>query len=216
MLYPLRWLLSAFSTLLRLGAGRATGRKLVKVELPILYEFAACPWCRIARETISEAGLSVLVRPCPKGGERFRPKVAELGGKAQFPFFIDEFVPDGMYESADVSMMVRKHYGAGRPLLHWLGPLNGVLSSCAVLLGFTGGRRVKLSKAQSQPLELYGSEANPGARLVKARLCSLQLEYIWHPSSSGKPRLSDPETGKIITGGRESLQYLSEQYGRWS
>ncbi len=212
MLYPLRWLLSLFSTVLRLGAGRAGSTPQTKDELPILYEFAACPWCRIAREAVSEAGLSVIVRPCPKKGTRFRPKVVELGGWAQFPFYIDEFVPDGMYESGDVAKAMRKHYGAPRPLLHWLGPINGILSSYAVLLGFTGGRKAKPSKPQTQPLEFYGSEASPAARLIKARLSSLQLEYIWHPAHVGKPRLEDPATGKKMTGGPESLKYLTSQY----
>ena len=212
MLYPIRWFLSLFSTVLRLGAGRAGRQQAPKDTLPVLYEFAACPWCRIAREAVSEAGLSVRVRPCPKGGARFRPKVTELGGRAQFPFYIDEFVPEGMYESGDVAKAMRKRYGAPRPLLHWLGPINGILSSYAVLLGFTGGRRAKPSKPQTVPLEFYGSEASPSARLVKARLCSLELEYIWHPSSKGKPRLYDPETDETVAGGRDSLRYLADTY----
>ena len=212
MFYSLRWFFSLLSTILRLGAGRPGREQTAATGMPILYEFAACPWCRIAREAVSEAGLSVLVRPCPKNGTRFRPKVKEMGGKAQFPFYIDEHVPDGMYESADVAKTMREHYGASRPLMHWLGPLNGIFSSYAVLLGFTGGRSVRPSKPQSQPLEFHGSEASPSARLVKARLSSLELEYIWHSSARGEPRLFDPQTGKTTLGGPESLLYLADTY----
>lgn len=34
--------------------------------------------------------LDVEVRPCPKGGAVWRNKAIELGGKAQFPFLVDE------------------------------------------------------------------------------------------------------------------------------
>lgn len=34
--------------------------------------------------------LDVDVRPCPKGGAVWRNKVIEMGGKAQFPFLVDE------------------------------------------------------------------------------------------------------------------------------
>lgn len=212
MLYPLRWSLSLFSTLLRLGAGRAGPTSIIKDQLPILYEFAACPWCRIARESISEAGLSVLVRPCPKGGEKFRPSVQELGGKAQFPFYMDEFVPKGMYESGDISKAMRTEYGAPRPLVHWLGLFNGILSSYAVLLGFTGGGTVSPSKPQSAPLVLYGNEASPSARLIKARLSCFELEYIWHPAHRGSPRLEDPATGETLLGGADAINYLASRY----
>ena len=214
MLYSIRWFFSFLSTVLRLGAGQPGKPSDANTALPILYEFSACPWCRIAREAISEAGLSVVVRPCPKGGTRFRPAVKEMGGKAQFPFIISEHKPDGLYESADIARMVRHVYGGRRPILHWLGPINGILSSYAILLGFTGGRAVAKSQPQTQPLELHGSEANPSARLIKARLSSLELEYVWHPGKRGQPCLIDPSTEQKMEGAPKALSYLRTQYSR--
>jgi len=50
-----------------------------------LYEFEACPFCRKVREAMSALDLDVLMFPCPKGGERYRPFV--LFGKMKATFF---------------------------------------------------------------------------------------------------------------------------------
>ena len=34
--------------------------------------------------------LEAEIRPCPKSGPRFRPEVIARGGKAQFPYLVDE------------------------------------------------------------------------------------------------------------------------------
>ena len=54
-----------------------------------LYEFEACPYCRLVREALTELDLDALIYPAPHGGKRFRPKVKELGGKQQYPFLVD-------------------------------------------------------------------------------------------------------------------------------
>src|SRR5580693_945085 len=70
---------------LRLGAGYAARPARRRPEkLLELYEFEACPFCRRVREALSEFDIDAHVRPCPKGGVRFRPRVVELGGKALF------------------------------------------------------------------------------------------------------------------------------------
>lgn len=46
-------------------------------------------WLQV-REAISVLDLDVDVRPCPKGGSVWRNKVVEMGGKAQFPYLVDE------------------------------------------------------------------------------------------------------------------------------
>lgn len=212
MLYPVHWSLSFLATVLRLGAGRGTKSAVNRPELSVLYEFEGCPWCRIAREAIANAGLSVLVRPCPKGGTRFRPDVQDLGGKAQFPYWVETADTEGLYESAAISKKVIKAHQARRPILHWLGPVNGILSSYATLLRLGAGVRVLPSRAQEGVLEFFGSEANPAARLVKERLCSLELEYIWHPQATDAVMLTDAATGKTLKGGRACLAYLLEAY----
>ena len=212
MLYPVHWLLSLLASVLRLGAGRGGAEPVTGKALPTLYEFEACPWCRIAREAISETGLSVLVRPCPKGGKRFRPEVQALGGKAQFPYLVDGESGEGMYESAAIAKLMRQEYQTSRPLVHWLGPLNGILSSYAVLLRLAAGGRARASKQQERPLEFYGAEANPAARLVKEQLCALELEYIWHTGEGSAVRLFDPASKADIRGARSARAYLRRTY----
>ena len=53
-----------------------------------LYEFEACPYCRLVREAFTELDLDALVYPTPHGGKRFRPKVEKLGGRQQFPYLV--------------------------------------------------------------------------------------------------------------------------------
>ncbi|KAF6002251.1 hypothetical protein F1559_003333 [Cyanidiococcus yangmingshanensis] len=83
-----------------------------------LYEFEACPFCRKVREAMSTLDLDVLMFPCPKGGERYRPFVQQRGGKSQFPFLIDENTGFEGYESDEIIQYLFKTYGDGRILCH--------------------------------------------------------------------------------------------------
>lgn len=40
------------------------------------------------REIVSILDIDVLFYPCPRNGPNFRPKVAEMGGKQQFPYMV--------------------------------------------------------------------------------------------------------------------------------
>src|SRR3954468_16089073 len=79
------------SSVLRLGGGYVAWKpSATKPALPLeLYDFEGCPFCRKVRETLCFLDLEAVIYPCPKGGERFRPRAIELGGKAQFPLLID-------------------------------------------------------------------------------------------------------------------------------
>lgn len=180
--------------------------------MPVLYEFEACPYCKIAREAISEAGISVLVRPCPKAGERFRPRVADLGGKAQFPYLVDGDTGEGLYESAAIAASMRELAGTSRAFVHWLGPLNTVLSQYTILIRALAGMRARPSLANEKPLEFFGTEASPSARLVKEQLCVRELDYIWHPGAGDTVRLCDPNTGDQVVGARAALTHIKRVY----
>lgn len=209
--YPVHILTSFVASVLRLGAGK--GGDAISIETPlILYEFEGCPFCRIAREAISSAGVPTIVRPCPKGGKRYRPQVRELGGKGQFPYLIDPNTNVAMYESADIARYLRKTYGAGRPFIHWLGPLNILLSQFGVIARLGAGTFVSSSTLPATPLEFEGAERNPAARLVKERLCAMEISYLWRPGSA-EPSLSDPQTGERVTGVGAMCSYLKRTYG---
>ena len=147
-----------------------------------LYEFEGCPYCRLVREALTELDLDALVYPCPKGGKRYRGRVVELGGKMQFPYFVDPNTGRAMYESADIIAYLFETYGPGELPLHWqwIG-LQQVASGIAGLWRASAGRRVDHRPAQrvpAQPLELYSFESSPFARLVRERLSELELPYI--------------------------------------
>ncbi|MEM7661568.1 MAG: glutathione S-transferase N-terminal domain-containing protein [Pseudomonadota bacterium] len=179
--------------------------------MPVLYEFEACPFCRIARESISEAGLATHVKPCPKRGLRFRPDVTMLGGKAQFPYLVNTDTGEGRYESADIARQAEALAQRQRPLVHWLGPFNKILSFYSNLLRFYSGGSVVPSTEPKKPLQYVGSELDPGGRLVKERLSAMELEYIWHPVAK-RPKLHDPNTGKDVLGPKRIRKYLLDQY----
>jgi len=215
LLYPFEIVLSFLASVLRLGAG-ASGQVALNQESLILYEFEGCPFCRIAREAVSETGVTVLVRPCPKTGKRFRPAVKEMGGKAQFPYLIDPNTDNRLYESGGIAAYLRKTYGGkGRPLIYWLGPLNLMTSQFANMLRLMNGTFLRKSGQQDAPLEFSGSERDSGARLVKELLCEMQLEYLWRPrgeEGEATPRLHDSNTGATHVGSLAIRSYLKKTY----
>lgn len=157
-------------------------------QLLILYEFEACPFCRRVREAITSLDLSVLVRPCPKGGNRFRPEVVARGGKAQFPYLIDPNTGDELYESADIVRHLFQHYGTGRAPLWACGP--HVLPTAMLASAFRPGRgnRAHPSSSPEQPLELWGMEASPYTRIAREALCELELPYVLYTTPTKSPR----------------------------
>ncbi len=208
--YPLNLAASFIASVLRFGAG-APGAPTEAAAPPVLYEFEGCPFCRVAREAVSEAGIAVLVRPCPKGGTRFRPDVARLGGKAQFPYLIDPNTDQKMYESANIARYLTKTYGGARPFIQWTGPVNLFSSQFSMLARAMAGTFRTKSRAPEKPLEFIGAERDPRARLVKELLSSMEIEYLWRPQR-GAPVLNDPNTGASVVGARESRRYLKETY----
>jgi glutathione S-transferase len=154
-----------------------------------LYEFEACPYCRLVREALTELDLDALIHPTPRGGKRFRPKAAELGGKLQFPFLVDPNTDTSMYESADIVEYLYRTYGE-RPAPTRLLRLFDVSGSfLAGIPRFRAGSRVRPSKAPRKPLELFSFESSPYSRRVRELLCELELPYLLR--STGKARWQD-------------------------
>jgi glutathione S-transferase len=146
-----------------------------------LYDIEASPYCRLVREVLTELDLDAMIYPCPLGGTRYRPRVIELGGKAQFPFLVDPNTGDQLYESADIVDHLRLTYGNGRPARRGLGRSVAVAGSYAASLtraiGRVRGYRARSSAAPEQPLELYSFEASPYSRPVRELMCELEIPY---------------------------------------
>lgn len=180
---------SVVTTMMRSGMGVAARPVTVRPQwLFELYDFEGCPYCRLVREALTELDLDVTVYPCPKGGERFRPKVAELGGKTQFPFLVDPNRGERLFESADIVRYLFENYGQ-RPLpWHWrYMELQQIGSGLAGVSRLGAGVRAKPSRAPAQPLELYSFESSPFARVVRERLCELELPYVLRSTGRSAP-----------------------------
>lgn len=154
-----------------------------------LYEFEACPYCRLVREALTELDLDALIYPTPHGGRRFRPEVEELGGKRQFPFLVDPNTGQSMYESADIIEYLYRTYG-GRPApTRLLRPLDVTSSVLASVPRMLAGARARPSRVPRRPLELFSFESSPYSRRVRELLCELELPYLLR--STGKARWQD-------------------------
>jgi glutathione S-transferase len=149
-----------------------------------LYEFEACPYCRLVREALTELDIDALICPSPHGGRRFRPKVARLGGKAQFPYLLDPNSGESMYESADIVDYLYHQYGGRRPPTRLLRPIDVSTSVLAGMPRLRAGAKARPSKAPRKPLELFSFESSPYSRRVRELLCELELPYLLR--STGK------------------------------
>jgi hypothetical protein len=93
---------------------------------------------------------------------------------------------------------VLEHYADAAwalPLLHNV-PMT-LASKLASKLRGGAGLRARPSRAPKQPLELYSFESSPYSRLVRERLCELELPWILR--SFGKEQLADwgPPTARF-------------------
>lgn len=170
----------------RLGVGTFASRRAARQpeQLIELYEFESCPYCRKVRDALTALDLPAMIYPCPKGGTRFRPKVIELGGKAQFPFLVDPNNDRQMYESDDIVAYLFEEYGQRRPSALLVGRLATATSALASAWRPSRGCQVRPSRAPEKPLELYSFEASPFCRLVRETLCELEIPY--HLRNVGK------------------------------
>ena len=171
---------SLISTLVRGTNGiqvHRTGDK--PVELLQLYDIENCPYCRLVREAMTELDLDALILPCPKGGERFRPELEVRGGKAQFPYLVDPNTGAELYESLDIIDYLFSTYGEGRRPIKWrLGTLQTAGSMLASAPRMNRGMQATPGAVPAELLELYSFESSPYARLVREKLCAMEMPYI--------------------------------------
>jgi len=181
---------SSLTSTLRLWRGTsARGSEQQPAKNLKLYEFEACPYCRLVREALTELDLDALVYPTPHGGKRFRPKVAELGGKQQFPFLVDPNTGESMYESDDIIAHLYRRYGGRSAPMRLLRPFDVTSSVLAGMPRVRAGAQARPSKAPMRPLELFSFESSPYSRRVRELLCELELPYLLR--STGKARWQD-------------------------
>ncbi len=79
-----------------------------------LYNFEASPYCRKARETLSELDLDYVVHNVAKKSAR-RPELVARGGKMMVPYLIDPNTGTEMYESDDIVAYLHRTYSREAP-----------------------------------------------------------------------------------------------------
>ncbi|RJS93388.1 hypothetical protein D3260_08490 [Salinisphaera sp. Q1T1-3] len=158
-----------------------------------LYEFEACPFCRMVRETLTELDLDAVILPCPRGGTRFRPQAEAVGGRQQFPLLVDDNVNRVIYESREIIAHLRQTYGQGQAREKSppgrVGEIGSALAS--VVRGMAGMHAdTGVDRACPRELpELYSFESSPYCRRVREVLCELEVPYVLR--NTGKIGLAD-------------------------
>lgn len=156
---------------------RGGGRK--ELQPLHLYDMEACPFCRLVREALTELDLDVVIYPCPKGGQRFRGRVLEMGGKEQFPFLVDPNNGRSLYESWDIIQYLFVHYGGGEVKALWrFRHLNLASAVAGNLVRLGAGGFAKPSNRPERMLELFSFEASPYCKPVRERLSELEIPYV--------------------------------------
>lgn len=150
--------------------------------LPIvLYDMEGCPFCRVVREAFTALHLDVEIRPCPRGGKRFRPEAQRAGGKLLFPLLVDANTGTTMYESKDiVEYLFRTYGGRGVPRIYQGGKLKPLLGALQSGVRLGRGLRARPSRPVEKPLHLWSFEGSPYSRLVRERLTELEIPYTLH------------------------------------
>ncbi|HYC56695.1 MAG TPA: glutathione S-transferase N-terminal domain-containing protein [Candidatus Binatia bacterium] len=219
------------ASIARAGTGMQVGTLGARPAKPLeLYEFEACPYCRKAREALSILDLDARIFPCPQGGPTFRRAMRQKGGKEQFPYLVDPNTGAEMYESDEIVRYLFARYGDGNvPWSLSLPIATDLTSGLASAWRVIAGRSYRTAKMPAQPLELWSFEASPYSRLVRERLCELELPYLLHNVARGStkrhdfvarsgrmmvPYLHDPNTGSEMFESADICAYLELTYAR--
>ncbi len=210
----------------RLAAGTVVGRLGPRPELPmVLWDFERCPFSRAVRESLSSLDIDAEIRPCPKGGVRFR---SELNGEG-VPRLLDPNTGERISGSRAIITYLHKRYGVGRPPRFMvLAPVVQLTGLLMRLLTSGIGAHVRPSRAPAEALELWSFESSPFCRFARARLSELELPYMLHNVAKGSkrrkqfvvrsgkmqfPYLVDPNTRVAMFESQDIVDYLTRTYG---
>lgn len=186
VLHQLRILSATTTSTLGAWRGSQVLPSLVHRQQPAqllkLYDMEGSPYCRIVREALSALHLDVEIYPCPKGGKLYRPEVARMGGKQQFPYFVDPNTGVQMYESADIVDYLFTTYGdgSGVPALYRARKTKEVAEVAGTVISALRGIKKRGAKVPVKPLNLWSFEASPFSRVVRERLTELEIPYVLH------------------------------------
>lgn len=145
---------------------------------------------RLVREALTELNLDADIFPCPLDGERFLPALQQASGGVRIPFLQDPNNGE-QHVGADaiVGYLFRRYDGGRVPRALRPSLANMALSGLATAARLRGRLHAKPSRPAGQALTLYSFESSPFSRLVRERLCELELPY--HLVNLGKQQWAD-------------------------
>ncbi|MEC7118822.1 MAG: glutathione S-transferase N-terminal domain-containing protein, partial [Pseudomonadota bacterium] len=149
--------------------------------------------------------------PCPKNGARFRPVAEQLAGKAQFPLLIDDNTGTQLLESQAIIDYLFQHYGqTGKTPKKWqnlpkLPVMQTLVSTASVMRGLNAKASNHGKTAPAEMLHLWSFEASPYSRLVRERLCELELPYVLHNVAKERWQDMGPAVLRLKPGKYEPL-----------
>eukprot|EP01134_Creolimax_fragrantissima_P003845 CFRG3845T1 len=226
---PLDLSLAWACTILRLGQGGhcAPGPPIKPDKSLILYEFEGCPFCKKVREHLCILDLDAIIKPCPRStlklhgyaseSSRFRGEVVSKGGKAMFPYLIDENTGVAMYQSDAIVDYLWETYGKKKEKTLriqiadakiWRMPSLFLVSilRCLPRMGIMSTP----SKRPEQLLELWSYEASPPCKLVRETLCTLEIPYLLRNSAGNSVKRPEflEKYGHLVSGPRKAFNLI--------
>lgn len=197
---------SGLAHLARAGTGSRVGELGRRPEQHlVLYQMENCPYSRKVREAMSVLDLDVEVRPCPKGGQRFRGELRELTGREQIPLLVDPNTSVQLNDSDQIVKYLFETYGSGGvPLSLRLGPVTNFSSKLASALRGGVGPKLIRSTEPTFSLELWGFETDAETRTVRAELDAYEIPYTLYNVAVGSPK----RRKLAHIAGRETVPYL--------
>ena len=168
---------------------RVVGAERQPARLLELYEFEACPECRLVREALTELDLDARVFPVPVGGKRFRGRLPKPGRRTRVPCLVDPNTGRTLNDPAAILTHLYRHYGGRDVPLRQLRAIDVATSTLASLSRLAAGARARPSRPARRPLELFSFESSPYSRRVRERLSELELAYVLR--NTGKDRWQD-------------------------
>lgn len=238
---------SNFVSLINLYAGYYSNENNRKVEEPFLklYSYVGCPFCRKVDIILSTLALDAEYFSCPRTtfktygsieGSRFRNNLIKIGGKAQFPFLIDEKTNKKIYESDDIVEYLIKNYKSNNKNL----PKNYIFSTKFGFLNFIRNifrclkedGLMKIPSKKSKKMVLWGKVGSYDSLKARETLTSLEINYIFRTIPIGanekikyfktkfkkylNSNLFEPsileDNENIIVGGYNISSYLNKKY----
>jgi len=223
------WTASLVASALRFGTGSFVGQIGARPAGRLtLFDDERCPDCRRVREVLSTLDLDVDIRPCPRGGKRFRDDLRRVAGESHPPCLVDHAESRVVYGADAIVVHLCERYGTGSvPWGHRLGPISRMTGRLA-----TGGRSTPSvalpSVRPGLPLDLWGYEGAAECRRVRDVLCTYEMPFTLHnvargsakrrallrPGSAGRiPCLVDLNTGAVLADSCAIASYVRRIYG---